>query len=191
MVGLTLDICGASSFMWKQQHVIGHHVYTNVKSEDPDVCLVTARLAPWQPHAAHHTLQHIYLAALYSALALKTILVSDFVAYGTGTIGPVQLGKMQDHEVAVMYAGKIFFACWYVAAPLLWSSWSLLELAGLWAVAQVVTGWTLALMFQVRCAPHMPGFNICTRAPVIRYDIQLNIRLSTACRAPKGVLIAM
>ena len=30
VAGWTLDLAGASSFMWKQQHVVGHHAYTNV-----------------------------------------------------------------------------------------------------------------------------------------------------------------
>ena len=30
IAGWTLDVAGASSFMWKQQHVVGHHAYTNV-----------------------------------------------------------------------------------------------------------------------------------------------------------------
>ncbi len=37
MLGTTLDIIGASSFMWKQQHVVGHHTYTNVDGLDPDI----------------------------------------------------------------------------------------------------------------------------------------------------------
>ena len=37
MLGTTLDVVGASSFMWKQQHVVGHHTYTNVDGLDPDI----------------------------------------------------------------------------------------------------------------------------------------------------------
>lgn len=36
-IGVTLDIVGASSFVWKQQHVFGHHVYTNIDGIDPDI----------------------------------------------------------------------------------------------------------------------------------------------------------
>lgn len=138
--------------MWKQQHVVGHHIFTNVNSEDPDVSLRTARLTPWQPHAPHHTLQHIYLGALYGLLSIKTILMSDFQAHAAGNIGPVQLSKLHNHETATLYAGKLIFAFWYFVAPLVWGSWDVLHLAGLWAVSQLVTGWTLALMFQVRNA---------------------------------------
>lgn len=36
-MGLSLDLVGASSFMWKQQHVVGHHAYTNLHDYDPDI----------------------------------------------------------------------------------------------------------------------------------------------------------
>ena len=32
-----LDLVGWSSFMWSQQHVVGHHCYTNVGGVDPDI----------------------------------------------------------------------------------------------------------------------------------------------------------
>lgn len=48
---------GASSFMWRQQHVVGHHAYTNLAGGDPDICsaadpdlrCITPAQAP-QPH---------------------------------------------------------------------------------------------------------------------------------------------
>ena len=36
-VGATLDMAGSSSFIWKQQHVFGHHVFTNIDGVDPDI----------------------------------------------------------------------------------------------------------------------------------------------------------
>jgi Fatty acid desaturase len=50
--GATLDLVGASSFMWRQQHVAGHHVWTNVHDKDPDIRVSDAdvrRVTPFQP----------------------------------------------------------------------------------------------------------------------------------------------
>ena len=52
-LGLTLDIVGASSFMWKQQHVVGHHAFTNVDGLDPDLRVNdpdVRRVTRHQPH---------------------------------------------------------------------------------------------------------------------------------------------
>ena len=60
ILGATLDIVGASSFMWKQQHVVGHHTYTNVdgldpdfRVKDPDVRRVSQH-QPWQSYQVPH-----------------------------------------------------------------------------------------------------------------------------------------
>ena len=56
MLGTTLDIVGASSFMWKQQHVVGHHTYTNVDGLDPDIRVKdpdvrrVSQHQPWQSY---------------------------------------------------------------------------------------------------------------------------------------------
>lgn len=155
IAGLTLDLAGASSFMWKQQHVVGHHAYTNVLSEDPDIRVSpdggdVRRVHPAQPHGPQHAFQHWYLGALYALLAPKSILVDDFVALSNGEIGPVRLSPLALHEAAAFWGGKLLFAAWFFVLPLVWSRWGLWQLAGLWAVAFSMCGWTLALMFQVR-----------------------------------------
>jgi acyl-lipid (8-3)-desaturase len=160
--------------MWKQQHVVGHHQFTNVNSEDPDVRVNAIRLTPWQPHAAHHVLQHLYVTALYGLLSIKTILLNDFEAHASGNIGPVQIRSLRGHELVTMYAGKVLFAGWYVVAPLIWSSWSVPHLLGLWTVSQLVTGWTLAFMFQV-C------FHFC--GTLLVWRLRFHMKPYLPCRA--------
>lgn len=50
--GATLDVVGASSFMWRQQHMVGHHVHTNVHGRDPDIRVSDSdvrRVTQYQP----------------------------------------------------------------------------------------------------------------------------------------------
>ena len=59
VLGTTLDIIGASSFMWKQQHVVGHHTYTNVDGLDPDIRVKdpdVRRVSQHQPWQAYQVL---------------------------------------------------------------------------------------------------------------------------------------
>src|SRR5207302_1935271 len=37
LLGLTFDLCGASSYMWKIGHNVVHHTYTNIPGVDGDV----------------------------------------------------------------------------------------------------------------------------------------------------------
>jgi acyl-lipid (8-3)-desaturase len=155
IAGLTLDAVGASSFMWKQQHVVGHHAYTNVISEDPDIRVKPGgtdvrRVVQQQPRGPHHPFQHVYLGVLYCLLAAKSILIDDFSALATGGIGPVRIAPFAMHEALAFWTGKLLFMSWFLVAPLAWSRWTPYQLFGLWAVALAFCGWTLAFMFQVR-----------------------------------------
>jgi acyl-lipid (8-3)-desaturase len=152
---LTLDAVGASSFMWKQQHVVGHHAYTNVVNVDPDIRVKAdgsdvRRIVRQHPAGAQHAFQHLYLGALYSLLAVKSILVDDFSALASGAIGAVSITKFAPHEAAAFWGGKVLFAAWFAVVPLAASHWGLAQLAAIWAVALMCCGWTLAFMFQVR-----------------------------------------
>jgi hypothetical protein len=47
---------GVSSFMWRQQHVVGHHAYTNLAC-DPDIRVSehdVRRVAPYHPKQPYH-----------------------------------------------------------------------------------------------------------------------------------------
>ncbi|XP_075265344.1 uncharacterized protein LOC142357674 isoform X2 [Convolutriloba macropyga] len=151
-MGWLLDVVGASSFMWKQQHVVGHHAYTNLHDHDPDIRVSDAdirRVTTYQPWHTHHRFQQYYLGALYGLLSLKSVLVDDFTALSSGKIGPVSLAKLTMQEMCEFWIGKAIFFSYFVGLPLLASGHGLFRLVTFWVLSQAVTGWMLAFMFQV------------------------------------------
>lgn len=151
-MGWMLDVVGASSFMWKQQHVVGHHAYTNLHEVDPDIRVSAKdvrRVTSWQPWHYHQRFQHIYLGVLYGLLAIKSVLVDDFAALSEGKIGPVTISRLTGREKLEFWGGKLLFMLYFVVLPLVSSHHSLGELVALWVVSELVAGWMLAFMFQV------------------------------------------
>lgn len=65
LLGTTLDMVGASSFMWKQQHVVGHHTYTNVEGLDPDIRVKdpdVRRVSQHQPWQSYQVIfSHVFI----------------------------------------------------------------------------------------------------------------------------------
>jgi fatty acid desaturase len=151
----TCDLAGSSSYMWRQQHVVGHHAFTNVVGLDPDIHAGVAedraffRLA--HAHAWHpwHVWQHVYLGALYSLLAVKSIYVDDFRALIVGRLGPVTIKRPTAREAALLWTGKALYGAYMLAAPAALSPHSWGRLLALWATINAVTGLMLALMFTV------------------------------------------
>mmetsp|Transcript_38283 Transcript_38283/g.94972 ORF Transcript_38283/g.94972 Transcript_38283/m.94972 type:complete len:488 (+) Transcript_38283:257-1720(+) len=150
---LSLDVVGASSFMWRQQHVVGHHAYTNVEGIDPDIRCAPEndirRVNEHQPRAAHHSLQHIYLFFAYGLLSFKSCFADDFAAYASGRIGWVKVAKFTWGEAAAFWGSKALWAFYYLYLPAKYSVHSGARIAALVAVTEVITGWLLAFMFQV------------------------------------------
>ena len=62
LMGITLDLLGASSYVWKWKHNIFHHTYTNLSGSDEDINIgFFARLSPVQPRRRIHRLQQFYV----------------------------------------------------------------------------------------------------------------------------------
>ena len=79
LMGATLDLLGASSYLWHWKHNIFHHTYTNIEGADHDLnAKPFGRLAPDQAHYPAHRFQHIYMWALYGFMLPKWHLVDDF-----------------------------------------------------------------------------------------------------------------
>src|SRR6266446_1122877 len=82
LMSFTLDLLGASSFLWRLKHNVMHHAYPNVEGLDPDIEAGSPllRLAPWQPRGAHHRFQHLYVWLLYGLFPLQWWFVDDLRA---------------------------------------------------------------------------------------------------------------
>lgn len=144
-----LDLVGASSFVWHQKHVVGHHVATNLDGADDDVDATPfLRLAPTQRHRAHHRAQHVYAWPLLAFLVPKWNLWDDFAAVARGRIGHVRLPRMRPLDVAVFVGGKLLFAAWAFAVPLL-AGHSVGSVLGAYAIAMGTAGVCLSIVFQL------------------------------------------
>ena len=79
LLGLTLDLCGGSSYMWRLGHNVVHHTYTNIPGVDGDVAgsaiLRQSPHAPWRPC---HRYQHLYAFPLYSLATLNWVFLKDY-----------------------------------------------------------------------------------------------------------------
>lgn len=152
LMSASLDLVGASSFMWRQQHVVGHHSFTNVNGYDPDIRVNDPdlrRVTSEQPRHKYHYFQHWYLGCLYGLLALKSVFVDDFLAYKGSSIGPIKISRMTMLESCIFWGGKLFYFLYMLVLPAFFGCHNGPHMAFLFLISQLVAGWTLALMFQV------------------------------------------
>ena len=148
IMSFTLDLMGASSFLWRHKHNVLHHTYTNISALDPDLegGGPLLRLAPWQSRGVHHRFQHVYVWLLYGLFPLKWWFIDDLRELAIGP-GGGKFPAARGRELFVALAGKALFISWaFVLPALLHPSWGLFAI---WGIAIFTLGNVLAAVFQL------------------------------------------
>eukprot|EP00644_Phytophthora_capsici_P007213 jgi/Phyca11/527737/estExt2_fgenesh1_pm.C_PHYCAscaffold_220052 len=130
---LAMDwVAGANMVSWLNQHVVGHHIYTNVPGADPDLPVDfksdVRRIVYRQVLLPIYKFQHIYLPPLYGVLGLKF--------------------RVQD-ILRQLIMSKAFWAFYRIYIPLVVLQVDPARYWGVFFLAEFMTGWYLAFNFQV------------------------------------------
>ena len=116
----SLDMMGASSFLWHWKHEVIHHTYTNVSGVDTDIEIgAVVRVTPHQKRRWFHRWQHLYLFPLYAITAPRWHLYGDFKDVVTGYMGPHKIPRPKGWDLALFVGGKLFSFTWFLAIPML------------------------------------------------------------------------
>jgi linoleoyl-CoA desaturase len=117
----TLDLIGASSYVWHWKHAVFHHNYVNITGYDPDIDLgIFARFTPHQKRLWFHRWQHLYMWVLHAFLVMKFHLYSDFHHVLAGRIHAHPIPRPKAWNLAVFVGGKTLFVIMAFARPLLY-----------------------------------------------------------------------
>jgi linoleoyl-CoA desaturase len=147
-MALTMDLTGASSYLWAQKHNIIHHTYANITDHDDDINVgLLGRLSPHQRRLAMHSWQHYYMWVLYGFLPVKWLFFDDFWNLITGHIGEYRIPRPKNWDLLKLIAGKILAFSLTFAVPLLFHP--LWVVAVFYAATTLVLGITLSVIFQM------------------------------------------
>jgi linoleoyl-CoA desaturase len=145
---MSLDLIGASSYLWRWKHVVFHHTYPNVDGQDTDISQgAIARLSPHQPRRWFHRLQHLYLWPLYGLTAARWHLYGDFKEIALGAIGPHRIPRPKGWDLVVFFLGKAVSVGLLLVIPMLIHPWWVV--VTFYLVVTVVTGIVLTVVFQL------------------------------------------
>jgi linoleoyl-CoA desaturase len=119
LIGLTFDLLGANSYMWKITHNVIHHTYTNIHGVDEDLEVSPLiRLSPRSPWRPIHRIQPWFAFVLYSFSTLFWVWVKDYKYFLQENLGPYQNKKHPKSEVALLIATKPIYYAWSLVVPL-------------------------------------------------------------------------
>ena len=77
----TMDLVGSNAAVWRIQHNVLHHVYTNIQNTDEDINGIPflLRFSPHQKRYKIHRFQFLYAWFFYGLMTLMRVFYSDFV----------------------------------------------------------------------------------------------------------------
>uniref|UniRef100_A0AAV1T9D4 Cytochrome b5 heme-binding domain-containing protein n=1 Tax=Peronospora matthiolae TaxID=2874970 RepID=A0AAV1T9D4_9STRA len=151
---LAMDwVVGANMVSWLNQHVVGHHIYTNVPGADPDLPVDfksdVRRIVHRQVMLPIYKYQHIYLPPLYGVLGLKFRVQDIFETFISLKNGPLRVNPHSTGDWVELILSKAFWAFYRLYIPLVVLQVDPSRFWGVFFAAEFVTGWYLALNFQV------------------------------------------
>lgn len=120
LIGLTFDLLGANSYMWKITHNVIHHTYTNIHGIDEDLEVSPfIRLSPRSPWRPIHRFQPWLAFVLYGLSTLFWVWVKDYKYFLQRDLGPYHNKKHPPKEIALLVVTKAAYYGWTIVVPLL------------------------------------------------------------------------
>ena len=148
LMAMTMDLIGASSYVWRWKHVVVHHTYVNITGHDADIDLnFVGRLTPHQKRFRFHRWQQFYLWPLYGVNVIKWHLYDDFRDVVLGRIGSHRMPRPKRWEMVSFICAKALFLTMAFAVPLLVHRiWTVFLFYG---VTVLVAGVVVSVVFQL------------------------------------------
>lgn len=120
LLGLSYDMVGANSYLWKIIHNIAHHTYTNIHGHDGDLDIAPfIRLSPHDDYRRIHRFQHILAFVTYGFATLFWVFIKDFKCFFQRDVGPYKNKKHPLKEWVTLFVGKAVYYGYIIVIPLL------------------------------------------------------------------------
>lgn len=150
ILGFSAMILGAESAIWKIQHNVLHHTYTNIEHADEDIePRYVLRFSPNQPKRWFHRYQHLYAVLFYSLSTLIWVTYKDFnklVNYRKEN--HVKTKKEFNKLLSGIIIKKILYFSIFLGLPIFILPFSPGLVLLMFISMHLVSGLTLSLIFQ-------------------------------------------
>jgi len=192
-MGAVLYLAGGSDAMWRIQHNVLHHTYTNVTGMDDDIDPgVVMRFSPHEKRRKFHKYQHIYAWFLYGMMTIMWITTKDFKQlYRYKKMGLTQTQSSSYNKLlAITIISKLLYYAVFLVLPLIFSpiAWYFTVLG--FFLMHYITGFILGCIFQPAHVVPTSNYPLPDESGNIKADWAVSQLLNTANFAPKSKLLS-
>lgn len=150
-IGHAFNIIGIFPAMWKLQHNVLHHTYTNVEGADDDIdAPPILRLSPHDPLKKIHKGQYIYAWFLYMLLTIMRTTSKEFSQISSySKKGLIKSKKKTIRYFVELGLWKVVYFGYLIVLPSFLLPQSLWFFIGCWIFMHLFTGFILSIIFQL------------------------------------------
>ena len=191
-MGYTMNLIGANATVWKIQHNVLHHTYTNIDEADDDIN--APFFLRFSPHAKRywlHRFQHLYVWLFYGLSTISWVMVKDFIRINRYRKMGFFNEKSEFRNEIVKVAGwKLIYCSYALVLPLI-----IVPLAP-WIVIlafismHFITGLLISIIFQTAHVMPNTEFPLPDEGGLIKNDFSTHQLVTTSNYSPRGKLFS-
>lgn len=188
LLGYTFNLIGANATVWKIQHNVLHHTFTNIQEADDDLNMPSfLRFSPHAEKYPIHRFQHWYVWLIYGLSTVFWVTVKDFVRlnryHKLNLLGP---NRKYEYELVKLIGWKLIYFSYAIIIPMLvlpYAPW-IIFLAYL--CMHLVTGILISSVFQVAHIMPDMAFPLPNQEGMLESDWHKHQMETTSNFAPKS-----
>jgi linoleoyl-CoA desaturase len=150
LLGYTLNMVGANASVWKIQHNVLHHTFTNIHEGDDDINVpFFLRFSPNAKKNAMHPYQHWYTWFFYGLSTLSWVTTKDFIRLDRYyKMGLIKGKNIYRNTFLKILSWKVAYYIFTLGIPIAFSPFGVGEILLAFLVLHFVTGLSISLVFQ-------------------------------------------
>lgn len=190
---LLIHLAGGSDAMWRIQHNVLHHTYTNVTGMDEDIDPGSVlRFSPHEERKPVHKYQHIYAWFLYGMMTLLWITVKDFkqiMRYREMGLTQTQTNSFRRLLISTILSKIVYYAV-FLVLPLIFTPvpWYFIVLG--FIMMHYMSGVILGSIFQPAHVVPSASYPMPDESGNIKADWAVSQLLNTSNFAQKSKLFS-
>ena len=149
LMGMVLNLIGGHTEIWRLQHNVLHHTFTNIDGGDEDIFVTPIlRFSPNQKLMGIHRFQHIYAWVLYGMMTMSKLVNDVLRAFRYRKMGLIKSKEEFSKVLTDMFIWKAGYLILMVLLPLvlLTTPWWWVPIG--FFMMHFITGFLLSIVFQ-------------------------------------------
>ncbi len=150
-LGYTMNLIGANATVWKIQHNVLHHSYTNIDGADDDInAPFFLRFSPHAKKNGLHRFQHLYIWFFYGLSTISWVTAKDFIRLVRyRNMGFLDKENEFRNELIKIISWKLLYYSYALIIPMLMVPLAPWIIILAFLSMHVVTGLLISIVFQV------------------------------------------